>query len=306
MKAWFGWVGIGMGLVIAGASVGVVKLRSERPIVVINGEQISRSRFLAELESTQGVGVLRRMIQEKLVMQAAEKKGLLPTPAQVQAEIARLRQAEPDLDRQLRLSGKTQEDLETDVRRRFAVANLMAAGVKLPDADVKKLWAAHEKQFDRPEGRKIAMILAKTADIGDKARRSMAAGAAADFVAQNPGMALPGGQSQIVLYRRQLPPALEKQVLAMKTGEVSPVLPMGKYFTVIKVLDQIPAQQKSFDEVKDRLALALKLQKGKTEPELIQSLQKEAKIEFKSDRYKGLADVALAAPLPGSVRVARK
>ena len=150
------------------------------------------------------------------------------------------------------------------------------------------------------------MIVTKTADIGDKARRSLSAGATADFISQDPGMALPGGQSQIVVYRGQLPRTVEKTVFAMKTGEVSPVLPIGRYFTVIKVLDQIPPQHQSFDEVKDRLALALKVRKGKTEPELIQTLQKEAKIEFKSDRYKGLADVALAAPVPSSVRVARK
>lgn len=306
MKASFGWAGIGVGLLIAGGAVGVVKLRSERPIVVINGEKITRSRFLAELEATQGAGVLRRMIQEKLVLQAAQKQGLMPTPAQVQAELTRLRQAEPDLDRQLRLSGKTEADMENDIRGRLAAANLMAAGVKLPDADVKKLWAAHQQQFNRPEARKVSMILAKTADVGDKARRSLAAGASAEFVAQNPGMALPGGQSVILLYPRQLPPVLAKQVFAMKPGDVSPVLSLGRYFTVIKVLEKIPAEHKSFDEVKDRLALVLKLQKGQTEPEMIQTLQKEAKIEFKSDRYKGLADMALAGPAPGAVRVAHK
>src|SRR5437763_3380270 len=107
MKAWFGWIGLGVGVAIACASVGAVKLRNERPIVVINGEKISRTRFLAELEASQGANVLRHMIQEKLVMQQATKKGLLPTPAQVQTEIANLREAEPDVDRQLRLSGKT-------------------------------------------------------------------------------------------------------------------------------------------------------------------------------------------------------
>jgi foldase protein PrsA len=305
MKAWFGWVGMGIGLVIAGASIGAIKLRNERPIVVINGETISRGRFLNELEASQGANVLRRMLQEKLVMQQAAKKGVMPTPAQVQAEIANLREAEPDIDRQLHLNGKTQEDLEHDIQGKLAAANLIAAAVKLQDSEIKQLWAAHQKQFSRPEGRKVAMILAKSAEIGDKARRSLVAGADAAYASQNAGMGLPGGQSQIIVYRGQLPGPVEKQIFAMRTGEVSPVLPMGKLFTVAKVLEQVPAHQKSFDEVKDRLALAVKVRKGMSEPELIQSLQKEAKIEFKSDRYKGLADMALAAPLPHPVRVAR-
>src|SRR5690242_1114469 len=91
MKAWFGWIGIGIGVAIAGASAGALKLRNERPIVVVNGEKISRGQFIAEMEVTDGANVLRRMIREKLIRQAAAKKGLTPTPAQVQAEIANLK-----------------------------------------------------------------------------------------------------------------------------------------------------------------------------------------------------------------------
>ena len=70
------------------------------------------------------------MIQEKLVLQEARKKGLLPTQAQVQAEIAQMKETEPDLDRQLKLRGKSMEELSTDVRGRLAMANLIAADVK--------------------------------------------------------------------------------------------------------------------------------------------------------------------------------
>src|SRR5262249_31214256 len=107
MKSWFGWVGIGTGIAIAGASVAVVKLRLDRPIAVVNGEKISRGLFVAEMEKSDGASVLRRMIQEKLVMQQAQKKGLMPTTQQINAEIEDMRQADPDLDRQLRLRGKT-------------------------------------------------------------------------------------------------------------------------------------------------------------------------------------------------------
>src|SRR5438445_247141 len=151
MKAWFGWVGIGVGLAVAGASIGAVKLRNERPIVVINGEKISRSRFLAELEEAQGANILRRMIREKLVLQQAAKKGLMPRPAQVQAEITALRESDPDMERQLRLSGKTDADMEHDVQGRLAAANLIASSVKLPEEELQKI-AKIEFKSDRYKG----------------------------------------------------------------------------------------------------------------------------------------------------------
>lgn len=305
MKSLFGWIGIGVGLAIAGASIGAVKLRNERPIVVINGEKITRSQFIAAMERANGGTVMRQMIQEKLVLQAAQKKGLMPTPAQVQAEIAQLREKDPDLDRQLRLRGKTVEDLIHDVRGRLATANLMAADVKLPEDEVKKLWAAHQKEFSHPEGRKVALIAAKTQEAADKARRLLSDGTPAEFAAQNPGMALPGGRSQIILYRGQMPAGLEKQVFNLRPGEVSPVMPVRNVFTVVKVLETIPAGHKSFDEMKDRLLLAARLQKGKNGQDLMQTLQKEAKIDVRSDRYKGLVEAALAAGNAQAARVAR-
>jgi hypothetical protein len=305
MKLPFGWIGLGLGCAIAGAAVGAVKLRNERPIVVINGEKITRGLFMAELERTHGAEILRRMMREKLVTQEAKKKGLTPTHEQVQAEINEMRQAEPDLDRQLRINGKSMEDLVSDVHGRLALAHLIASDVKLTDTEVKALWTKHQKRFNRPEGRKVAMVMTRTAEIGDKARRLLLDGIPSEFAAQNPGMALPRGRSQLVVYRGQLPATFERQVFDLKTGAVSSVLPLGNAFAVVKVVESVPAQKKSFDEVKDRLVLSAKLQRGKKEPELLQALQKAAKIEFKSDRYKGLADASLAVPDPRATRVAR-
>jgi parvulin-like peptidyl-prolyl isomerase len=302
MKAWFGWIGLGLGVAVAGASVGALKLRNERAVVVVNGEKITRASFLTALEREQGAAILRRLVHEKLVLQSAKKKGLVPTSAQVQAEIARMRETEPDLERQLRLRGKTLEELSVDVRGRLAMANLIAADVSLPDAEVKRLWEEHQKQFNRPEGRKLAMVVTQTAEIGKKAQSLLRAGTPAEFAAQNKGMTLPGGRSQLSVFRGQLPASVEKPVFDLKPGDVSEVLPMGKVFAVVKVLESTPAQHKSFDEVKERLVLAAKLGKGKNQMELIRDLQKSAKIDVQSPRYKGILEITPDDP---SKRVAK-
>jgi foldase protein PrsA len=305
MKLSFGWVGIGLGVAIAGAAVGAVKLRNEKAVVVINGEKITRRDFITAMEKEAGAAVMRRLVHEKLVFQAAKKKGLMPTDADVKAEIARMREAEPDLDRQLRLRGKTAEELNQDVRGRLAMARLIAADVKLPDAEIKKLWAEHQKQFNRPEGRKIAMILTKTEAVGTKAQTLLRAGTPAEFASQNAGMGLPGGRSQLSVTRGQLPPAIEKRVFRLRTGDVSAVMRMGKAFAVVKVLEEIPAQRKSFKEVKDRLTLAAKLGRGKNQMDLIKELQKTAKIDVQSPRYKGVIENLQTAADPQADRVAQ-
>jgi parvulin-like peptidyl-prolyl isomerase len=305
MKLSFGWVGIVLGLIVAGGSVVAVKLRNERPVVIVNGEKISRAKFVAELEKEQGADVLRRLIQERLVLQAAKRKGVLPTPAQVKAELARLREADPDMDRQLRLRGKSMEELEDDLNGRLAMAHLIAADVKVPDAEVKKLWTEYQQKFNRPEGRRVSMVVAKTSDIGEKARGLILAGTPAEFVVQSGGMALPARRSQINVYHGQLPAPIEARVFRMKKGEVSGVLPMGKVFAVVKVLDVLPAQKKSFDEVKDRLILAAKVSKGKNQAELLQDLQKTAKIDFQSHRYVTIMDQPSGPSGAPSDRMAR-
>jgi parvulin-like peptidyl-prolyl isomerase len=305
MKISFGWVGIGLGVAIAGAGLAAVRLRADRPIVVINGEKITRGVFLAQLENEYGAPVLRKLIRERLVIQEAKKKNVLPSDAEIQTEINKMREVEPDLDRQLRLSGKTLNDLVVDVRGRMALAKLITANVKVPDAEIKKFWDANQKRFNRPESRKIEMVLAKDSATGEKARRMMADGIPAEFAAQNPGMGLPGGRSQIVLSRGQLPAAFESKVFALKKGVVSPVLSMGKAFVVVKVVEELPAKKKSYDDVAKELAMGFKLRKGLTEGEFLQELQKTAKIDFKSDRYKGLADTALATGDPRARRSAQ-
>ena len=205
----------------------------------------------------------------------------------------------------MRLRGKTAEELHQDVRGRLAMARLIAADVKLPDAEIKRLWSEHQKKFNRPEGRKIAMILTQTAAVGTKAQTLLRAGTPAEFASQNAGMGLPGGRSQLSVTRGQLPPAVEKQVFRLKAGDVSEVMRMGKAFAVVKVLETIPAEQKSFEEVKDRLTLAAKLGKGKNQVDMLKELQKTAKIQVQSPRYKGVIENFQTAADPRSERVAQ-
>ena len=61
--------------------------------------------------------------------------------------------------------------------------------------------------------------------------------------------------------REQLPPEIVKAALAMKPGEVSPLIPLGNTFTLFRLNGHVPPGIRKFNEVKDQLRKDLQKEK---------------------------------------------
>ena len=80
--------------------------------------------------------------------------------------------------------------------------------------------------------------------------------------------------------RDQLPPDIVKAALAMKPGEVSDLIPLGKTFTLFRLNSHLPAGKRQFDEVKEQLRKDLQQEKeDRLRMGLDAKLRKNAKVE---------------------------
>jgi len=83
-----------------------------------------------------------------------------------------------------------------------------------------------------------------------------------------------------VVERDQLPPEVIKAALAMKPGEVSSLIPLGRTFTFFRLNGHVPAGIRAFDEVKDQLRKDLQKEKeDRLRAELDSRLRKNAKVQ---------------------------
>ncbi|OAT80673.1 peptidylprolyl isomerase [Desulfotomaculum copahuensis] len=244
---------------------------------------------------------LEQMIDEQLLVQEADKEKLKPSPAEVAKQIKTLRQqlgSEAKFKQYLAANGLSEPKLQdelTDLMAIQALQNKVLADVKpATAAQAQDYYNQHKDQFSTPEQWQVRHILITVPKQGDLQAEAAAKAEAlsiiqklqhgADFAAlakqysQDPGTKDSGGLYTFA--KGQAVPEFEKAVQALKPGEITAQPVKTQYgYHVIKLEKIIPAQVKSFDQVKDQIMANLTDQARKTKfQEFLDGLRKNARI----------------------------
>mgnify|MGYP002336492726 CR=1 FL=1 len=146
--------------VIAGLALGAFgQVDPARVVATVNGEAIKGSEYYRRMEFLPNVGkmiggsfatappgflTLDQLINEKLLLQLARDKGVMPSDAEVSAQIKLMMDANPKAAEQLALNGMTQADLEYQVRLDLAQFKLQTRGITVTDQEVEQQVRDHD------------------------------------------------------------------------------------------------------------------------------------------------------------------
>lgn len=245
--------------------------------------------------------VLQQMIDEKLIKQDALRLGLQPSPAQVKDTITGYKAAaggdEGTFRQLLAANGFNEVKLETRVEENLLYQNWLAkvlGNVKVNDAEAELYYQQHKEDYLIPEKRVIRHILLMVPPDSNNAAEQEAKAramviiqqlkAGADFAqlaarySDDQGSKNRGGL--YVFQRGQTDPAFEKAAFSLSPGQITaePVRTLYGYH-IIKVEEIIPAQQRSFSEVKQEIVDMLSnKQKEQKIKEYVASLRAKANI----------------------------
>lgn len=119
--------------------------------------------------------VLDQLIDQRLILQAARKRGVQVSEAAVRAEIDRIKKSfgtEEEFQQALAQRGLTMEDVRRLLRVNLTLRALMplVAKVDVPEAEVRKSFETRRAQFDQPEQARASHILIRVADPKQDAR----------------------------------------------------------------------------------------------------------------------------------------
>lgn len=132
-------------------------LRSEVEKYYANQTMGSPQQPAGEQAQSLRLSILRELIDNEIMMQRAEKLGLLATDEEVDAKFNEIKSpyTQADFDKRLKDRNITVDDFKRDLRRSLTIDKVLNKEIKskinISDADVQAYYSAHKTEFNLVE-----------------------------------------------------------------------------------------------------------------------------------------------------------
>src|SRR5579875_136834 len=241
---------------------------------------------------------LRTLIDNEIMLQRAEKEGLLASDADVEAKFNEVKApyTQEEFQKLLDQRKMTVADLKAQIRRELSVQKLfnkeIGSHISISDAEVTDFYNANKASFNLPENKiRLAQILVTANPAttvsnlkNDKAQNEQQAqnkirmldlrirqgedfGGLAQNYSEDPASAPNGGDLGFVPESalNNADPELRKSILSMTPGQVSPIMHTPEGYRIIKLISKEPAGQRQLSDPRVQEEIRQGLFQGKEE-----------------------------------------
>jgi peptidyl-prolyl cis-trans isomerase SurA len=319
---WWGWEGWISGLLVSALACGTASAEVvERIVAKVNGEIITLSELDLEVQQTiDKLGpapspdeevkrrtdlqkqILDRMIDNKLVMQVAEERGL-KVPSRFfdewkknvmdQMKIA----SEDDFVRQVQLQGTTVDALKKQFEEGLLMQEVrrmeVDSKVSVSEPEIQERYRQHIRDYTEPAKIRLREIVVKfdastEVDKGKKIQQvfqEIKQGADFAEIARmhSESSSRDAGGDLGFFNKGELTETLDAAAFALEPGQVSDVIRMESAFYLIKIEEKTEEKVKPLEEVRSEVADAIF----------------QEKMSVQLDRYvKGLRERAIVEVVP--------
>ena len=246
----------------------------DRIVAVVNDEVITLSELRTADTKVFPSASLSFLIEKKLQLQAAKKKGISVSNAEVDEAVNDIKKmnrftSDEEMNAALLKEGISVEDYKREIREQLIIMKLVNREVKskisVSDKDVENYYESHKSDFRFPERIKIGYVNVpvKSSDSDDEVQKALGK-------INNIRRDLDNNVSISELKRRysdsgninfvsdlgfikkgDLIPELENPAFSMNEGEISDVIKTSTGFYVIQKIEIKKTEYRPLDEVKD-------------------------------------------------------
>ncbi len=261
---------------------------NQRPITFEEVTRIYESQLASngggaseDLTQIQKLEVLRSLIENEIMLQRAEKLGLMATESEVDAKFNELKApyTQEEFRKQLETWKMSATDLKAQLRRDLSVRKLInkeiTSKINITEKEIAEFYAANKASFNRAEPAiHLAQILVTGApDSGvrnlkndkaqndDQARKKIQSLDArirqgedfamlAENYSEDTNSAANGGDLGFVPVSAfdGSSPEVRKLITSMQPGQVSPIIPSQQAYRILKVISKEPAGQRDLND----------------------------------------------------------
>jgi peptidyl-prolyl cis-trans isomerase SurA len=227
------------------------------------------------------LNVLSNLITSEILLQRAEKLGLMAVDADVEAEFNKMKTpyTKEEFERQLAARKMTVADLKSQLRRDLTIQKLInkeiTSHITITDADVANFYNQNKASFNLPEpaihlaqilvtkspdtsvrnlknskARDDAEARTKIEDIESRLKRGEDFAMLAQNYSEDPETAANGGDRGLVPDSAfaTASPELQKLLASLAPGGISPIIPTQEGYVILKIISREPAGQRELND----------------------------------------------------------
>ncbi len=275
----------------------------------------SEQKPSGEQETVQRLMILRALIDNEILLQHAEKMGLLASDSEVQAKFSERKSpySEQEFLSRLKQRGLSAEDLKNDLRRELSLEKVfnkeIRSKVRVADAEIAKTYEENKASFNVPEMRfhwaqivvtpepsgPVANLKNDKAKNEPEARKKIEAIAArlragedfgrlAQELSEDPNTARNSGELGFVPASalEKADPQLKQAIVSLLPGNTSGIIRARDGYYILKLMEkQTPGQRQLTDpEVQQNIRTMLENRKSQLLREAyMETARNQSKIE---------------------------
>ncbi len=261
------WLFAGVALVLVGCRP------SERIIARADGITVTEKELRESLWQRYGSSMLRELVLQKLLEREAQKRGIVVTESEVSQTLKRHRLTDNWENRRR-------------IKAELLLEKLAETMAEVTEAEARRYYEQNKSLYQQPERvrlREITLESKENAEAIWEALRLRNGENFADLARHfsvNPATRQRGGDMGTIPIG-DLHPKLQSTVKQLKIGEFSKPVEINGEWVIVKLEARFPAEQKTFDEVREQIIAQLKQQKvWQLKLELPNKLLRQAKVQI--------------------------
>ena len=282
----------------AASSFLYLRYSSSRPIMRVGPDSITRKEFQERLEYTAGKPILNKIVYHKIILQAAQKAGVMATSADVDARIADIERRTPAVLEPAKHDPVKMADMRQDMLSDISFENLRIKTVNLSDGEIAAFYNQNKNLFGVPAQAQTTLVVAQNSTDADNAKGLLAQGIKPETIARQPRLAVVGING-FQINQNQIPPELadrlNKAVFSMREGDIVAV-PAGTNFLVIRLNKRAVSGVPPLSSIRPLVSRMAKLAQAPPQDAFLAKLYKDAGVVFEVGKYSDyFADVQAKA-----------
>ncbi|MCH7903989.1 MAG: peptidyl-prolyl cis-trans isomerase [Armatimonadetes bacterium] len=296
-----------LALLLSCLTTAFAQVDAERVVATVNGEPITGRIYYARMEVLPGVGqigpgnsfvpivpgylTLQRIIDEMLLVQLAEERGVAPTEAEIDAEIELRMEEDPDVIAQLLALGFTEADYRYNVILQLSQFKIESQGITITDFQVEKQYEGNRLNYTLPKRYHLRLLRVDSEDAKPAADAALAEGKSFEDVATEFSSDISRFQGGDIgqIAERDMQPVVRDALLETLEGGVTKWLNQGGVWLRFKIEEILPAETLELDErLRRRIREQMMLESGRAKNNillLMREIRKKAVLDFKGHPF---------------------